>query len=299
MAVAAEPLLDPAFLRRLEQWSLAVRRTTTGSFGGERRSSRHGHSIEFADFRNYVPGDDVRFVDWNLYARLERLFLKLFLHEQELNVHVLVDLSESMTFGSPSKARVARKLAAAMGVLALTHQDGLSIDIGSPMGDARSRYLRPCRGRGFMNRMMHVLEEVPEGGNLSLAQFVEQSLLRIRRPGLVVLITDFLDRAGNEPALRAILGRRHEVIALHVLDREEWEPTLRGDLKLIDSEDGAATEVSLTAGVIEKYRKRAQAWSDGLQAFCLHRGITYLRILNDTPPEDVILKALRRLGRLK
>lgn len=299
MTQATEPLLEPAFLRRLEQWSLAIRRSATGQFGGERRSKRHGHSIEFADFRNYVPGDDVRFVDWNLYARLERLFLKLFLHEQELNVHVLVDLSESMTFGSPPKSLIARKLAAAMGVLALTHQDGLSISVGSGEGEARGRVFRLCRGQGFLLRMMNFLANAPEGGSVSLLPFVNESLVRIRRPGLVILISDFLDRAGYEAPLRAIIGRRHELIALHVLDREEWEPTIRGDLRLIDSEDGAAAEVSLTPASLQVYRRRVKAWSEEIETFCLQRGASYLRILSDTPPEEVVLKTLRRLGRLE
>lgn len=295
---ASQSLLEPEFLRKLEQWSLAVRRSYVGQFGGERRSSRHGHSIEFADFRNYVPGDDIRFVDWNLYARLERLFLKLFLHEQELNVHVLLDLSESMTFGTPSKALIARKLAAALGVLALVHQDGLAIFTASEGGAANAKQFPLCRGRGFTRRMMSFLSDAPEGGRVGLLEFVNQQLIRIGRPGLVVLITDFFDRGGHAAPLRAIVSRRHEAIVLHVLDREEWEPELRGDLRLIDAEDAQATEVSITPGLLARYRQRATAWSDEIGGYCLKRGMTYLRVLGHTPPEDVVLKTLRSMGRL-
>lgn len=301
MTTAAQPLLSAEFLRKLEQWSLAVRRTTTGQYGGERRSKRHGTSIEFADFRHYIPGDDVRFVDWNLYARLERLFLKLFLHEQELNVHLLMDLSESMTFGEPSKSLLARKLAASIGVLAITHQDGLTITVGagSEAIAGGSLYLPLCRGRAFIGRMLEFLSGAPDGGKVSLGELVKQGLIRIRRPGLIVLITDFLDEGGFEAPLRSILARNHEVIVLHVLDREEWRPSLRGDLRLIDSEDMAPTEVSLSPDVLARYRRRVEGWSEQIDAFCARRGMTYLRVLNDASPEDIVLKTLRRMGRLQ
>ncbi len=297
-ATATAPLLEPAFLRKLEQWSLAVRRSYVGQFGGERRSTRHGHSVEFADFRNYVPGDDVRFVDWNLYARLERLFLKLFLHEQEIYVHLLVDLSESMTYGRPPKALLARKIAAALGFLALAHQDGLAISVGAA-GPASDRRFPGCRGRGYVNRMMAFLQHAPQGGELSLARFVRQALLGVRRSGLVVLITDFFDPEGHEGALRTLLGGRHEGIAIHVLDREEWEPSLRGDLKLIDSETQAAVEVSITPRVLHRYRQRARAWADGIEAFCTGRGVAYLRLIGEPTAEEAVLRGLCRLGRLK
>lgn len=294
----AEPLLDPKFLRRLEQWSLAVRRTYAGQYGGERRSNRHGQSIEFADFRNYVPGDDVRFVDWPLYGRLEKLYLKLFLQEQELNVYLLVDLSESMTFGEPSKARMARRLAAAMGYLALAHQDGLSISVAGGEGTARRQAFRLCRGRGFVTRMMWFLGQAREGGRLALGDFVKESLAPIRRPGLVILISDFLEREGHERALAQIIARRHEGIALHVLDREEWEPDLRGDLRLIDAEDEDATEISVSPGMLAAYRRRVREWSQSIEGWCNRRGVTYARVLSDDSAEDVVLKTLRRLGRL-
>ena len=299
MSEATQPLLEPDFLRRLEQWSLAVRRSYSGQFGGERRSTRHGHSVEFADFRHYVPGDDVRFVDWNLYARLERLFLKLFLHEQELNVHVLLDLSESMTFGTPPKQLLARKLAAAMGFLALAHQDGISVTVGTPEGAERARRFPLCRGRSSINRLMRFLQDAPAGGALSINDFVRQNLIRIRGPGMIILITDFFDPAGFESPLSAIISGRHEAIVLHILDQEEWEPKLRGDLRLVDSEDDSAAEVSITSAVLKRYRRRVEDWTRDIGLFCRRRGLTYLRVLGDVTPEDVILKTLRRMGGLK
>lgn len=298
-ATTTKPLLDSDFMRKLEQWSLAIRRTTTGAYGGNRRSKRLGQSTEFADFRHYIPGDDTRLLDWNLYARLEKLFLKLFLHEQDLHVHILVDLSESMTFGSPPKSLLARKLAAALGYLTLVHQDGLSVTIGCHSGAERDRYFPIRHGRAFSNRLMQFMSDAPEGGALDLGEFVNQALVRIRRPGMIILVTDFMDRGGFETPLRAIIARRHEGIILHTLGKEEWEPTVRGDLKLIDSEDGEATEVSVTPGLLRRYRQRVHGWGQSINDFCTRRGLSYLRVFDDAVPEDVILKTLRQMGRLK
>lgn len=290
----AEPLLSPDLLRKLDRWGLVVRRATAGQYSGERRSKRHGHSVEFADFRNYVPGDDLRFLDWNLYARMERLYLKLFLHEQELNVHIVLDLSESMRFGDPPKAWIAKRLAAALGYLALAHQDGLSITVGSTV-PARFRL---SRGKAFVHRMIHFLENAREGGGVSLPELLDQTLRRIRRPGLVILLTDFLGKEGCESALKPIIARRHEALILHVLDKEEWDPTVRGDLKLIDSEDGSLTEITANPAMLDRYRRRARAWSEQIDQYCTRRGMTYVRIVGDATVDEVVLKSLRRLGRI-
>lgn len=295
---AGAPLLSPEFMRRLEAWSLVIRRSATGVYGGERRTRRIGHSVEFADFRNYTPGDDVRFVDWNLYARLEKLYLKLFLHERETNAHILIDLSESMTFGSPSKALLARKLAAALGYLALFHQDGLSISVGCARVEGPATVFPLSRGRGFNLRMIDFLSRAPEGGELKFGPFVERRLSHISRPGLVILISDFMDPTGFEAAIRAAVARRHEVIVIHALDPAEIDPRYEGDLKLIDAETGGGVEISATGWALEAYRRRAQAWLEGISAFCNRRGATYLRALTTESPEGAVLKSLRRMGRV-
>ena len=147
--------------------------------------------------------------------------------------------------------------------------------------------------------MMQFLRDAPEGGALSLGEFARRALTRVRRPGLVALITDFFDRAGHEAALAQIVARRHEAIVIHVLDREEWSPTMAGDLRLIDAEDEEATEISVTPALLESYRRRASAWSEEIEAYCTRRGMTYLRVLNDDAAEEVVLKTLRRLGRIE
>lgn len=290
-------LLDPEFMKKLDRWSLAVRRTLGGQYAGDRRSHRHGHSIEFADFRNYVAGDDTRFVDWNLYARMERLYLKLFLHEEELNVHLLVDLSESMAFGKPTKAWMAKRLAAALGYLSLTSQDGVSVTVGSGAISPREGLFPLARGKGYGPRLIRFLETAKPGGRLGLAPFVDSALGRIRRPGLVILISDLMDD-GHEAAIRAITARRHEGIVFHVLSEDEWDPDLKGDLRLIDAEDEAATEISITPELMRRYKERVRGWSAGVEQFCGKRGITYLRLVGAPSIEEAVLGSLRRLGRL-
>lgn len=297
--VHKEPLLDAAFMRKLERWTLAVRRVLGGQYAGERRSARHGHSVEFADFRNYVPGDDIRFVDWNLYARMERLYLKLFLHEEELNVHILLDQSESMAFGEPTKALMARRLAAALGYIALSHHDGISVTVGTANGAMRDRIFPPARGRGFVTRLMWFLQHAPSGGPLQLSSFVESALARIRRPGLVILISDLMDPGGYEQAIRAIVARRHEGVILHVLGEEEWDPDLRGDLRLIDAEDESPAEISVTPDLLRRYKERVRGWSAELERFCGRRGLTYLRLVGAPSVEEAVLGSLRRMGRLR
>jgi len=298
-----EPLLDSKTMRKLGRWSLAVRRATAGQYAGERRSTRHGQSVEFADFRNYVPGDDIRFIDWNLYARIERLYLKLFLQEQELNVYVLLDLSESMTFGDPTKEKLARRLAAALGYLALARGDALAIQVAakvekkSTAGDSGA--FRLTKGLGFSRRMLWYLQNLKPGGSVSLGEFVTRSLRKIRRPGLVILISDFLGEENFEDALRPIVARRHEAIVIQLLDREEWEPKLRGDLKLVDSESDLPVEISATPALLKRYRTRVESWCRSIEAYCTRRGLTYVRVFNDTPLEDIVFRSLRQMGRIR
>jgi hypothetical protein len=196
---AAEPLLAPDFLRRLERLRLATRRLFPGRMRGERRSTRRGASVEFADFRNYAQGDDLRYLDWNVYARLERLFIKLFVEEEDLHVYLLVDGSESMTFGSPAKFDYARRAAAALGYIALHSLDRVGFAVLGP----RVRAIKaPARGRGAALDCFGWLQEQAAEGGTNLAASLREFALRTRRRGVAVLISDFLD-PGYADGLRA------------------------------------------------------------------------------------------------
>lgn len=291
-------LLSPALLARLERMELVSRKVFRGRMKGERRSRRKGQSVEFADFRSYVPGDDLRLIDWNLYARLDQLFLKLFQEEEDLHLYALIDVSESMNFGSPTKLHVAKQLAAALGYVGLCHADRVSVAALGPEG----RRAPVLRGRASLWKMLQYLESVESGGqsdtekNVSLYDGVKDFSLRNSGTGVAVLITDLMDKQGYESALRMLIGRRMDVFVLHVLSPEEIDPPLRGDRKLIDIEDGDSTEITVNAFVLERYKETVSKFIGGVKAFCSKRSIVYLPVQTDTPVETVVTKYLRERG---
>jgi uncharacterized protein (DUF58 family) len=285
-------MLEPEFLRKLERLSLVAKRTFRGQLKGEKRSPRRGTSVEFADYRDYTPGDDLRRVDWNTYARLERLFLKLFMEEEDLHVYLLVDTSRSMGFGSPAKLAYAQRVAAALGYVGLTQEDR----VGATLFAERLRAtLPPTRGRGNVFTFFRFLEGARAEGVTSFGACLREYALRTRRPGVAVVMSDCFG-ADVETGLKALLYRKFQVTLLHVLDREELQPTLVGDLKLIDSETGEAREITVSASLLRQYQRTVDAFCGGLQAFCRRYGVDYVRTTTDTPFEDLILKYLRRSG---
>lgn len=292
--VPAESLLSPELLSRLETLELSTRKVLRGRLKGERRSRRKGQSIEFADYREYVAGDDLRFLDWNLYARLDRLFLKLFLDEEDLHFHALVDCSRSMDFGDPTKLEFAKRLAAALGVVGLMRADRVRIDrLGSSLREAAPI----LRGRSGMWRLLeHVAAMQPMSESVPLLEAAKRFTLKNRGTGIVVVITDLMDKAGFQAGLRALAARRCDLYVIHVLSREELEPDLRGDLRLVDCEDGAFTEITSTQNLIQRYRRTVAAFLEEARSFCSQRGITYVQTLSEQSIEPLVTQVLRHRG---
>jgi uncharacterized protein (DUF58 family) len=282
-------LLEPEFLRRLEQLSLVSKKVFLGQLKGERRSARRGTSVEFADFRNYTLGDDLRYVDWNTFARLEKLFLKLFVEEEDLHVYLLLDGSESMSFGNPAKFDYARRTAAALGYIGITNFDRVGAGVFT---DRLLQHLPPVRGRQQVLPYFRFLNAVQPGGRTSLAASLREFSLRTRRPGLAILISDFLDPEW-ETGLKALLHRRFQVTAIQVLDRAEVRPDLVGDLKLVDSETGEEREITVSAGLLREYRQAVDRFCGGIQETCRRYGADYIQALTDQPFEELILRWLR------
>lgn len=288
----ANELLSPELLARLERLELVSRRMFRGRLKGERRSRRKGQSVEFADYRNYSLGDDLRFIDWNLYARLDRLFLKLFLEEEDLHFYSLIDASSSMGFGTPSKLHVAKQLAASLGFVGLCRADRVKVAALGPPG-ANAPVLR---GRASMWRMLDYLRQIEPSHNVSLAEGVKDFCLRSPGNGVVVIISDLMDKSGYEQALRMLVGRRMEVYLIHLLSPEEVNPTIVGDLKLVDSEDGDETEVTLSRPLLDRYRATLAAFVEQAKSFCARRGITYIRMQSDESVERMVSQYLRTHG---
>ncbi|MBN1591119.1 MAG: DUF58 domain-containing protein [Pirellulales bacterium] len=272
---------------------LISRKIFRGRMKGERRSRRKGQSVEFADFRNYVPGDDLRFIDWNTYARLERLFLKLFLEEEDLHFYALIDASASMDFGEPTKLRYAQQLAAALGFVGLIRGDRVRIEtLGQPSAAASPVF----RGRRSMWRMLEYIEGCAPGESTSLASGVKNFCLRNSGKGIVVLLSDLMDKAGYESALRYLLTQQMDVYVVQVLSAEEIDPELTGDLRLVDCEDGDQTEVTVSGPLLKRYKETLDAFTQSAREYCTRRGMVYLLAHNEIPLEAMITDYLARRG---
>ena len=290
-----EDLLTPDFLRKIERMSLVAKRLFPGQLRGERRSTKRGASVEFADYRNYTIGDDFRRVDWNVYARLEKLFLKLFVEEEDLHVYVLVDASRSMDFGAPSKLLYAKRVAAALAYIALANLDRVGL---ASLADGSAQTLSPKRGKQSAFAVFEYLKSVGGSGETDLAASLRDFSLRTSQPGLAIVISDFFD-PGYEKGLFALLSRKFEVMVLHVLDQDEVSPSVVGDLLLIDSETNDRREVTITQTLLRRYNDRLTAFCGGIESYCARYGCNYVRVTNQTPFEDLVLNYLRRRGTVR
>ena len=292
-------LFDESTLRKLNQLTLVASRVRAGAIKGERRSSRRGSSVEFADFRNYTPGDDLRRLDWNIYARLDRPFIKLLEEEEDLAVHILVDASRSMGWGEgdENKFDYSIHLAAGLGAVALASGDVLSIGL-LQNGKVITEY-GPTRGQASMPRLFRFLEGLKSGGETDLNQSLREYSITPRRTGLAVLISDLFAFDGYEAGLRQLLGRGHEVALIHVLSPDELDPPLAGDLQLVDIETSHTQDVSLDGGLREQYRTRTRAWIQSIKVDCRKHGVRYLEATTDQPWDQTLLLEMRRAGIVK
>jgi uncharacterized protein (DUF58 family) len=286
-------LLPPDVMAQLERLELVTRKIFRGRMKGERRSKRKGQSVEFADFRQYVPGDDLRSLDWNLYARLDKLIVKLFLEEEDLHFFTLIDASLSMDFGNPTKLQYAKQLAAALGFVGLIRTDRVRIETLGQRASDRGPVLRGRRG---VWRMLEYLDGIEAGETVSLAQGVKNFCVRNTGKGIVVVITDLMDKGGYESALRYLVSQQMDVYVIHVLSQEELDPDVKGDLKLVDCEDQDIAEITVSAPLLAKYKSTLNAFVSGAQEFCNRRGMNYLLANNQTPAKDLIGSYLRRRG---
>jgi uncharacterized protein (DUF58 family) len=290
---APAPLLSPEFLHRLEQLELVTRKIFSGKMKGDKLSRRKGQSVEFADYRQYAVGDDLRFLDWNLYARLDRLFLRLFLEEEDLHVHLLIDQSRSMDFGSPGKLQFAKQVAAALGFIGLTNLDRVGVEA---FDDGIRQRLTGLRGRRSLWRLLDFLDKLEPTGPGDLARSLRQFSLRCPGKGIAIVLSDFMDKNGFEEALRYLVARQLDIYVIHVLAPEEVDPGVAGDLKLVDAEDGDVAEITVSRPLLERYRKNLDAFRGGLHDFCTRRGITCVFAPSDTSFESLVLHYLRRKG---
>ncbi len=290
------PLLTPELLRRLEQFQLLASRRAKSTARGERRSRARGQSVEFADHRNYVAGDDFRYLDWNLYGRLDKLFLKLYEEERELPVRIFLDASESMAFGEPRKFDFARQVAAAVGYVALCGFDRVSV-IPFPENKAEAAIrgaLRGVRGRKSTLQYFRNLTALTASGSASFNEAMRRGALEARQAGVAVVLSDFLDPAGYESGLTALVGRGFQVNAVQILAPDELAPSTYGDLRLIDAETGGVQEVTFGKYRLAAYQQMVQNFCQRLKEFSASRGIHFFMVSSSTGLEELLLKQLRQ-----
>ena len=308
-------LFDADTLRKLDRMALVATRVRVGVMKGERRSTRRGTSIEFADYREYSRGDDLRRIDWNVFARLDRPFIKLLEEEEDLAVHILIDASGSMNWPNDEtvqdhdardmqdKFTFARRIAAGLGHIALGTGDRLTVSVlsGNLDGGEKNRAnidltWGPHRGRAFSIDLLRFLEPLTASGVSDLNLTLRNYAARSTRAGLCIVISDLLTPGAALDGLGALVARGYELALIHVLSPDEVNPSLIGDLRLVDSETSQGRDVTVDAGLRTAYMRRLVAWRAEIGDFCSKRGIHYATVETGGNWESLILYELRRLG---
>lgn len=286
-------LLAPSFLRRLEQLEVRCRRLVRGTYPGGRRSRLLGQSIEFADYREYTPGDDIRQIDWYVYARTHKWFLKTFLDERELTVSLYIDMSRSMAFGTPEKGRRALEIAAALGYIALNRMDQVQV---FAFHENVRQVLPLIRGKRNAPLLLSSLAQLRFTGAGHMQRALSQPSAWPRTPGLAIVLTDGWSEGGYAEPLACLQGMRQQVTLVQVTTEEERRPNYQGDLRLIDSETSGYTEVAVTPQLLKQYRQTYEAYTKGLRKWCFRRGIGYIPVAVEEPLESVVFTLFKQVG---
>jgi len=289
-------LFDSEFLKKLEYLYIVAKKVITGRIKAERRSRKRGSSVEFADFRQYTPGDDFRYLDWNVYARLDELLLKLFEEEEDLNIYVLIDVSGSMRYGDPAKLDYAKKVAAAVAYVGLSNLDRVGI---VPFSDETHDRLPMTRGKGKIFTFLEFLERLGNGAETHLERSLKTFVHQTKRRGVAVLISDLFDPDRFERGLNVLKYQKYELYVVHLIDQKEASPDLLGDYRLEDMETRQVRQVTISEQTLKKYRAAFDEYLGDIERFCKQRGIGYIRTFTSFPFEDLILKVFRSGGFLK
>ncbi len=288
-------LLDPELMTKLDRLDVLSRKIFLGKLKGERRSKRRGQSVEFADYRNYVVGDDLRFIDWNIYSRLDRLFLKIFLEEEDLCVHIILDNSASMAQGDPPKALAVKRLAAALGYIGLVNNNRVTLTAFSEGIIGQKANLR---GRHQLSVMAGFLLGLEPQGATQFERAARQIALKRQGKGVTILLSDLLMKEGYEQGLRYLIGRSYDLYVIQMLSEQELNPEFTGDLRLVDVEDDDVAEVTISKPLLKRYRATVEAYFNQLQEFCTRRSAVCLHASSSTAVEALVLDYLRKRGLL-
>jgi uncharacterized protein (DUF58 family) len=289
-------IFDSRFLAKLERLYLLSRKIFRGHQHGERKSRQTGSSLEFADYRNYTPGDDLRMIDWNIYGRLDRLFVKLFEQEQDLPVYFLIDASASMRWSPGPEALTkfdqARRVAASLAYIALANLDRVNMFYFSGELGAASGM---CRGKGQFHTLLQFVKYPPVlSGATRLLQSARKFSQEAKRRGVVFVLSDFFDPAGYEEALRLLRFHQFDAQVVHVLDPGDLDPSVRGDLQLFDAESDSFLELTADDSLLHEYRSAVETFTSDLRNFCVTQRFGHVTASTEIGFEDLVLRVLRR-----
>lgn len=284
-------VFDEGFLRQLERLKVMMRAPVRGGLKGGRRSVKRGQSVEFADFRDYALGDDLRQLDWNVLARLEKLFIKLYVEEEDVTIHFLLDASASMASGHPSKLLFAKRATAALGYIGLASEDRVAI---TSLGGRAGRRQVALRGSGRVFRLLSALSSIEAAdGPTDLMAAARHAGAQLTGRGVIVLLSDLLD-AGADRVIRELAATGSELIVLHLLSPQELDPALEGDLRLVDVETGDGIDVTVDLPTLDGYKARLAAWRQGFADLAARRRATYVPLSTDVPLTELMFAELRR-----
>ncbi|HEV3164952.1 MAG TPA: DUF58 domain-containing protein [Isosphaeraceae bacterium] len=290
-------LFDSDFLKKLEYLSLVSRRVFRGSILAQRRTMQLGGGIEFADHREYTPGDDFRYLDWNVYARHDELLLKRFQEEEDLHVYFLLDCSRSMGFGSPPKFDFARQITAALAYIALADLD--RVGVVAFAGDILADFPL-TRGKARILSLLKFLENLPaQGTQTDLNRVITGFVHRTQRRGLAIIVSDLYDPGGYERGLDLLRHHRYEPHVVQIYDKAEAEPKLLGDLELFDIETETIRKVTVTERNLRQYRQIFDRFQESIRTYCNTYGLGCTRTSTDIPFDQLILKMMRTAGAVK
>jgi len=295
-AAGEDDLFDDEFQRKLDYLALVSRRVYAGRMRAERRTKKSGSGVEFADHRQYQPGDDLRYLDWNVYQRFDRLLLRLYEEEEDLAIYFIVDASGSMAFGSGKKLRYAKRVCAALAYVGLANLDRVAL---VQAGDGVARRMPETRGKARIFKVFRFLRAIEPGGPTDLGDAMRSFVAQHKRRGLCVLVSDLYDPAGFESGINVLRYNKFDPFVVHVVDREEATPKLHGDVLVYDCETGDEREVTVTPKVLERFKTAHEQYLHDVEHFCTTHQVPYIAADVAVPFEELILRVFRRGGFLR
>lgn len=284
---------DSEFLKKLEYLYIVSKKIFAGRIKAERRSTRRGVSVEFADYRNYTPGDDFRYIDWNAFARLDELLLKLYEEREDLHIYFLVDVSQSMTYGELPKLIYAKRVAAALAYIGLSNLDRIGI---TAFNTTDMNRLPTERGKGKIFTVLNFLDQINGTGETDMEHAFRNFVHMTKRRGLVVVISDLFDPKGFTAGLNMLKFQKHDLFVIHIIDEKEAEPNLLGDYHLVDIETDQLRPVTINENHIKRYKALFNKYCDDLDRYCTQREISLVRTMTKAPFEELILRIFRMGG---